>query len=113
MWNSPRASSLRFSQQMQQLIRQGLTVRFKDIVPDLRQLAGRLFKVSDAQGRPTFVDLECLHEHPMARRRAGRKISSRYVSCERAVGITLPKQVNEHRLSLLCKELSKRTFGVC
>jgi hypothetical protein len=39
------------------LIRSRLTVRFKDIVADLPQLAGRLFKVSDAQGRPTFVGI--------------------------------------------------------
>ena len=84
-----------------------LTVLFKDIVADFLQLAARLFKVSDAQGRPTVVDLERLHEHPMAGSRAGRNVSSRYVSCERTVGITLPKQINEHRLSLLWKALSR------
>ena len=93
--------------------RSGFTVRFKDIVADLRQLAGRLFKVGDAQRRPTFVDLECLHEHPMARRRSGRKVSSGYVRCERTVSITLPKQVNEHRLSLIWQALSRNVNFAC
>jgi hypothetical protein len=42
------------------LIRSRLTVRFKDIEADLPQLAGRLFKVSDAQGRPTFVGIRLI-----------------------------------------------------
>jgi hypothetical protein len=91
----------------------GFIVRFKDIVTDLLQLAGRLFKVSDAQRRPTFVDLERLHEHPMARRRAGRNVSPGYVSCERTVSITLPKQVNEHRLRLLWEALSRNVELAC
>jgi hypothetical protein len=48
------------------------------------QLAERVVKVGDAPKGPTiFVDLERLHEHPMAGSRAGWKVSSGHVSCER------------------------------
>ena len=89
------------------------SLSFKDIVADLVQLADRLFKVSDAQGRPTFVDLEHLHEHPMVRSRVARKVPSCYVSCDRPVSITPPKQVNKHRLSLRLKELSSKVHLMC
>jgi hypothetical protein len=55
----------------------------QDVVAELVQLAERIVKVSDAPGRAIFVDLEHLYEHPMAGSRAGRKVPSGHVSCER------------------------------
>ena len=55
----------------------------QDVIAELVQLAERIVKVSDAPGGLTFVDLEHLYEHPMAGSRAGRKVPSGHVSCER------------------------------